>query len=124
MKKKRASDLRHRLTFQKKTEIQDEELNWNEVYIDLFTVWGAVEGFSSLGNNESMVAGAWGVKSPKKITIRFRQDVQRNMRIVKQIGTDEKNEPVFRTFDILDFNDPEDSRQWLEIMCQEVGLNG
>ncbi|KAA6475132.1 phage head closure protein [Bacillus swezeyi] len=124
MKKKRASDLRHRLTFQKKTKIQDEELNWNEAYIDLFTVWGAVEGFSSLGNNESMVAGAWGVKSPKKITIRFRQDIQRDMRIVKQVGTNEKGEPVLRAFDILDFNDPEDSRVWLEIMCQEVGLNG
>ncbi|MCY7822180.1 head-tail adaptor protein, partial [Bacillus inaquosorum] len=27
------------MTFQKKESIQDEELNWNEGYIDLFTVW-------------------------------------------------------------------------------------
>ncbi|WP_331251127.1 head-tail adaptor protein [Bacillus licheniformis] len=57
MKRKRTSDLRHRLTFQKKTKIQDEELNWIDAYVDVFTVWGAVEGFSSLGNNESMIAG-------------------------------------------------------------------
>ncbi|MCY8122538.1 phage head closure protein [Bacillus spizizenii] len=122
--KKKISELRHRLTFQKKESIQDEELNWNEEYIDLFTVWGAIEGFSSLGNNESVIAGAWGVKSPKKITIRYRDDVQQDMRIVKYVGQNEKNEPVFRTFDVIDFNDPEDNKEELEIMCQEVGLNG
>nr|WGE05084.1 head-tail adaptor protein [Bacillus subtilis] len=47
---------KHRLTFQKKTKIQDEELNWIDSYEDLFTVWGAVEGSGSLGNNETMIA--------------------------------------------------------------------
>ncbi|XAZ36628.1 head-tail adaptor protein [Bacillus velezensis] len=42
--RKKISQLRHRLTFQKKTETQDEEGNWNTTYVDLFTVWGAVEG--------------------------------------------------------------------------------
>ncbi|WGD93659.1 phage head closure protein [Bacillus subtilis] len=122
--RKKISQLRHRLTFQKKEYTQDEELNWNEGYIDLFTVWGSIEGFSSLGNNQTVIAGALGVKSPKKITIRYRDDVQRDMRIVERIGRDKKEEPVFRTFDVLDFNDPEDNKEELEIMCQEVGLNG
>ncbi|WEY91161.1 phage head closure protein [Bacillus subtilis] len=122
--RKKISQLRHRLTFQKKESTQDEELNWNEGYIDLFTVWGSIEGFSSLGNNQTVIAGALGVKSPKKITIRYRDDVQRDMRIVERIGRDKKEEPVFRTFDVLDFNDPEDNKEELEIMCQEVGLNG
>ncbi|AYK58501.1 MULTISPECIES: phage head closure protein [Bacillus] len=122
--RKKISQLRHRLTFQKKESTQDEELNWNEGYIDLFTVWGSIEGFSSLGNNQTVIAGALGVKSPKKITIRYRDDVQQDMRVVKYVGQNEKNEPVFRTFDVIDFNDPEDNKEELEIMCQEVGLNG
>lgn len=64
------------------------------------------------------------MKSPKKITIRYRDDVQQDMRIVKCVGRNEKNEPMFRTFDVIDFNDPEDNKEELEIMCQEVGLNG
>ncbi|BAO93553.1 hypothetical protein BSNT_09898 [Bacillus subtilis subsp. natto BEST195] len=46
------------------------------------------------------------------------------MRIVKYVGRNEKNEPMFRTFDVIDFNDPEDNKEELEIMCREVGLNG
>ncbi|AJC23694.1 MULTISPECIES: phage head closure protein [Bacillus] len=118
--RKKISQLRHRLTFQKKTETQDEEGNWNATYVDLFTVWGAVEGAGSLGNSETMIAGALGVKTPKKITVRYRKDIKPNMRIVKRVPK-EKTE---RVFDILDTNDPDDQGEELEILCQEVGING
>ncbi|MCC2532714.1 phage head closure protein [Bacillus velezensis] len=118
--RKKISQLRHRLTFQKKTETQDEEGNWNATYVDLFTVWGAVEGAVSLGNSETMIAGALGVKTPKKITVRYRKDIKPNMRIVKRVPK-EKTE---RVFDILDTNDPDDQGEELEILCQEVGING
>ncbi|MCY9204360.1 phage head closure protein [Bacillus atrophaeus] len=118
--RKKISELRHRLTFQKKTQIQDEELNWIDAYVDLFTVWGAVEGSGSLGNNETMIAGALGVKSPKKITVRYRKDIKQDMRIVERFPKDKTE----RVFDILDTNDPEDREEELEILCQEVGVNG
>ncbi|MEH7875744.1 phage head closure protein [Bacillus velezensis] len=118
--RKKISQLRHRLTFQKKTKIQDEELNWIDTYEDVFTVWGAVEGSGSLGNNETTIAGALGVKTPKKITVRYRKDIKPNMRIVKRVPK-EKTE---RVFDILDTSDPDDQEEELEILCQEVGING
>ncbi|MCY8315775.1 phage head closure protein [Bacillus vallismortis] len=95
-------------------------MNWSDSYKDLFTVWGAVEGAGSLRNNETMIAGALGVKSPKKITIRFRKDIKQDMRIIERFPKDKTE----RIFDILDFNDPKDREEELEILCQEVGING
>ena len=109
---KKISQLRHRLTFQKKIETQDEEGNWNATYVDLFTVWGAVEGLA-LGNSETMIAGALGVKTPK-ITVRYRKDIKPNMRIVKRVPK-EKTE---RVFDILDTNDPDDQGKSLRFFVR------
>ncbi|MBU8728407.1 phage head completion protein, partial [Bacillus pumilus] len=64
------------------------------------------------------------VKSPKKITIRYREDVKQDMRILLQTGTDEAGEPIYRTFDVMDYNDIENKKKRLEVTCNEVGING
>ncbi|KEP24777.1 MULTISPECIES: phage head closure protein [Bacillus] len=120
---KKISKLNRRLIFQKKNKVQDEELNWNEAYENVFETWGSIEGFSG-SKSDTLVAGALGVKSPKKITIRYREDVAQDMRILHQTGSDEAGEPIYRTFDVMDYNDIENKKKQLEITCNEVGVNG
>ncbi|WP_206732710.1 head-tail adaptor protein [Bacillus velezensis] len=91
--RKKISQLRHRLTFQKKTETQDEEGNGMQL-CGLIHGLGSCRGGCSLGNSETMIAGALGVKTPKKITVRYRKDIKPNMRIVKRVPK-EKTERVF-----------------------------
>nr|MDH3176915.1 head-tail adaptor protein [Bacillus pumilus] len=43
---KKISELNRRLTFQVKKRVQDDELNWNESYENVFETWGSIEGFS------------------------------------------------------------------------------
>ncbi|PRS46392.1 phage head closure protein [Bacillus sp. MZGC1] len=120
---KKISELNRRLIFQLKKRMQDDELKWNETYENVFETWGAIEGFSG-SKSDTLVAGALGVKSPKKITIRYREDVTQNMRILHQTGTDEAGEPIYRTFDVMDYNDIENKKKRLEVTCNEVGING
>ncbi|MFJ6204227.1 phage head closure protein [Bacillus pumilus] len=120
---KKISKLNRRLIFQKKKRMQDDELKWNEAYENVFETWGAIEGFSG-SKSDTLVAGALGVKSPKKITIRYREDVAQDMRILHQTGSDEAGEPIYRTFDVMDYNDIENKKKQLEITCNEVGVNG
>ncbi|QKN78646.1 phage head closure protein [Bacillus pumilus] len=120
---KKISELNRRLTFQVKKRVQDDELKWIESYVNIFETWGSIEGFSS-SKSDTLVAGALGVKSPKKITIRYREDVKQDMRILLQTGTDETGEPIYRTFDVMDYNDIENKKKRLEVTCNEVGING
>ncbi|WP_231120795.1 head-tail adaptor protein [Bacillus safensis] len=57
--------MNRRLIFQVKRREQDDELNWNETYENVFETWGSIEGFSG-SKSDTLVAGALGVKSPKK----------------------------------------------------------
>lgn len=104
------SKLNRRLIFQKKKRMQDDELKWNEAYENVFETWGTIEGFSG-SKSDTLVAGALGVKSPKKITIRYREDVAQDMRILHQTGSDEAGEPIYRTFDVMDYNDIENKKK-------------
>ncbi|WP_368004432.1 phage head closure protein [Bacillus sp. FSL K6-2869] len=120
---KKISELNRRLTFQVKKRVQDDELNWNESYENVFETWGSIEGFSGT-KSDTLVAGALGVKSPKKITIRYREDVTQDMRIRHRKGTDDAGEPIYRTFDVMDFNNIENKKKQLEVTCNEVDVNG
>lgn len=115
MKRINLADLNKRLTFQIPTRYQDDEGDWVEGYEDTFTVWGAIKGTGSMRNVDVMVAGSMEVRSPKKIIIRVNKNVKHNMRIVhKKEG---------RTFDVKDFDYAKDSREFYEIICEEVGIH-
>ncbi|WP_239646715.1 head-tail adaptor protein [Bacillus zhangzhouensis] len=43
---KKISKLNRRLIFQVKKRVQDDELNWNETYENVFETWGEIEGSS------------------------------------------------------------------------------
>ncbi|MFP7237475.1 phage head closure protein [Bacillus altitudinis] len=120
---KKISELNRRLTFQVKKREQDDEMKWNESYENAFETWGLIEGFSG-SKSDTLVAGALGVKSPKKITIRYREDVTQDMRILHRTGTDDAGEPIYRTFEVMDFNDVDNKKKQLEVTCNEVGING
>jgi SPP1 family predicted phage head-tail adaptor len=106
--------LRHRITFQRKTRVQDNEGNWVEEYENAFTVWGAIEGVSSLRNPEVTIAGARGIQAPRKIVIRENKQLRRDMRAICD----------GRIFDVLDFDYAKNSKAYFEIICNEVGSNG
>lgn len=109
------SKLNKRITFQTSDSYQDDEGNWVEGgWRDMFTVWGSIEGVGSMRNPEVMIAGAIGVKSPKKITIRANKKLKHNMRATCD----------GRIFDVLDFDFAKNSRSYVEVMCNEVGLDG
>ncbi|WP_231120672.1 DUF1659 domain-containing protein [Bacillus safensis] len=46
------------------------------------------------------------------------------MRILHQTGTDDTGEPIYRTFEVMDFNDIENKKKQLEVTCNEVDING
>ncbi|CAM4392499.1 phage head closure protein [Bacillus manliponensis] len=108
--------LDKRITFQSKESYQDAEGNWVESddWKDVFTVWGSIVGAGSMKNPEVVVAGALGVKSPKRITIRVNQKLRRDMRATCE----------GRFFDVLDFDYAKGSKRYYMIICNEVGLNG
>ncbi|MCK7604856.1 phage head closure protein [Geobacillus stearothermophilus] len=106
--------LNKRITFQRKTQVQDEEGNWVEGYEDAFTVWGAIEGVSSMRNPEVTIAGARGIQAPRKIIIRENKQLKRDMRATCD----------GRIFDVLDFDYAKNSKAYFEIICNEVDING
>jgi SPP1 family predicted phage head-tail adaptor len=106
--------LRHRITFQRKTQVQDEEGNWVEGYENAFTVWGSIEGIVSLRNPEVTIAGARGIQAPRKIVIRENKQLRRDMRAICD----------GRIFNVVDFGYAKNSKAYIEIICDEVGING
>lgn len=106
--------LNKRITFQRKTRVQDNEGNWVEGYEDAFTVWGAIEGGVSMRNPEVTIAGALGIRAPRKITIRANKQLSHDMRAICD----------GRIFNVLDFSYAKNSKSYIEIICDEVGING
>jgi SPP1 family predicted phage head-tail adaptor len=108
------SKINKRITFQKKSSKQDAEGNWVASWDDAFTVWGSIDGILGMRNSEVVAAGAIGVKSPKKITIRVNKNLTHDMRAVYK----------GRIFDVLDFDLAKNSKAYYEIMCNGVEING
>jgi SPP1 family predicted phage head-tail adaptor len=106
--------LNKRITFQRKTRVQDNEGNWVEGYEDAFTVWGSIEGMVSLRNPEVTIAGALGVRAPRKIVIRENKQLSHDMRAICD----------GRIFNVVDFGYAKNSKAYIEIICDEVGING
>jgi SPP1 family predicted phage head-tail adaptor len=106
--------LNKRITFQRKTQVQDNEGNWVEGYEDAFTVWGSIDGVGSMRNPEVTIAGALGVRAPRKIIIRENKQLKHDMRAVWD----------GRIFDVIDFDYARGSKLYFEIICNEVDING
>ncbi|MFC0188232.1 phage head closure protein [Fictibacillus aquaticus] len=111
-KKSKASDFRNRLSFQKKgTPIRDTEGNNVPSYTTAFTVWGSMEG---IRGREMVASGALSGEVTYRIRIRYRKDIQTDMRI--QQGD--------RFFEIESAIDMNEEHKEIEIMCKELNVNG
>ncbi|EZP75007.1 phage head-tail adaptor [Parageobacillus genomosp. 1] len=110
-RRSKISDFRHRLHFQEKKTVKDDEGNsvtqWNTV----FTVWGSVEG---LRGREYLAAGALSSEATYRIRIRYRKGVRPSMRILYE-------ERVFEIESVIDINE---EHKEIEIMCKEIHVNG
>lgn len=74
----KAGTLRHRITFQRKTESRNDFQESVAGYADAFTVWGSVIPNAGRKFYESLQASA---EVSGEIRIRYRSDVEPTMRI-------------------------------------------
>ena len=103
--------FRNKVTFQKQERTQDAEGNWTTQWVDKFTTWASIKG---LRGREYIEAGASAVKISTRIYIRYRKGVTNDMRI--KYGD--------RIFDIVSANNLEERNVEIEILANEVNLNG
>lgn len=75
----RAGLLRHRLTFQNKTEARNEYGEMEDTWSDAFTVYGRVNAKAS---SERIEADQFVARMTHEITIRARSGITANMRVV------------------------------------------
>ncbi|MDL5141125.1 head-tail adaptor protein [Bacillus atrophaeus] len=111
-------NFKRTLIIQRSGKVQDEELNWIEGFETIATIRGSLTG--TLKDSETMIAGAMGSKSPKKFRAWYRPFIKRGMRILMKSGQDEKGDPMYRKFDVLDYSDVEEKGIYMDILCEEV----
>lgn len=104
-----------RITFQKKVSVKDEEGNSITNWQDQFTVWASIKG---LRGRDYLIAGADAVKISTRIYIRFRHGITHDMRILL------RDKYLDRYFDITNSNNVDEKNIEIEILANEVGLNG
>lgn len=104
-----------RITFQKKVSMKDEEGNNVTDWQNQFTVWASIKG---LRGRDYLIAGADAVKISTRIYIRYRRGVTADMRILFN------DKRVDRYFDIINPNNVDEKNVEIEILANEVGLNG
>lgn len=104
----RMGKLRRRLKIQYKSVTRDsfgqEVVSW----VDLATVWGSVQG---AGGREFQSAGGEQAEESWKIRIRYRSDLDRDMRIIETSTN--------QTFRIEAISDPDGRRREMVISCNE-----
>lgn len=103
----RAGELRHRVTIQQKTVTSDPEGMIVETWVDVATVWAAVE---PLRGREYIQAAAVTPEVTARVRIRYRPGIEPAMRVVHG-GT---------VCDIQSVIDVGGRRRELELMCREV----
>ena len=102
-------ELRHRLVIEQPETTPDGAGGNTETWITLAEVWGAVE---PLSGSERVEAGRIAGRHMHDITIRYRGDVARNMRIRQQS----------RIFHILTLEDLGGRGRWLRMLAEERDL--
>lgn len=77
----RAGPLRHRIRFEERQVVSIDPVHGHAVYgwVEIATVWGRVEPLSA---REFIAAGTFQSEVTTRITIRYRSDITRFMRIV------------------------------------------
>lgn len=103
----RIGDLRHRAILQKKEIAQDVLMQQSEIWINIATVWSAIEPVSG---REYFAAKQINDELSAKITIRYRNYVTPDMRVVYDT----------RVFEILSIIDPGERHEALVLICREV----
>lgn len=101
--------LRHRLTIEQPATTPDGAGGVTESWITLAEVWGAIE---PLSGSERAEAGRIAGRHMHDITIRYRGDVARNMRVRQ--GN--------RIFHILTLEDIGGRGRWLRMLAEEREL--
>lgn len=102
-----AARFRHRVTIQQKGKVQDEYGQEREDWMDVATVWAAVE---PLRGREYFEAHQVQAEVTTRIRIRYRPGVRPDMRVVYN----------GRIFNIQSVIDPEERHRELQLMCREV----
>ena len=104
-------DLRHRITFQKKTTIINDNGFEIETWENVKMVWAAV---SNLHGREYFAAAAVQAESTVKFTIRYTPDIDTTMQI------------LFRnkSYNIIAIDNIKYKNHFIEIKAKEVGGGG
>lgn len=102
-----AGQLRHRVTIQQLTRVEDEGGGYEENWADIATVWAAVK---PMRGNERYEAQQVQSTLTHKVTIRYRAGIKPQMRLL--YGN--------RFFNIEAVIDIEERHRWLELLCSEV----
>ncbi|MBN2909153.1 phage head closure protein [Polycladomyces sp. WAk] len=103
----RINDLRHRVTLQKKNVIKDSEGLVTETWIDVATVWAAVE---PLRGREYFEAAVVNAENIVRIRMRYRDGVKPDMRVIYS----------GRIFNITSVIDIDERHREMHLMCREV----
>ena len=98
--------LNKRVTIQRIEKVPDSYGQPVETWVDVATVWAAIE---PLRGREYFAAMSEHAEVTTRIRIRYRSDVDRTMRVVH--GSTE--------FEILHIIHPDFARQELQLMCKE-----
>lgn len=78
-------------------------------YVTVATVWAAMR---ASGGAETVKFGGASTMGQNVLTLRFRDDIRSEWRV---------SEPASgRVFQIAHYGDPDGSREWLELFCQEA----
>lgn len=107
-----AERLNKRVTILRQTDVVDGYGQPLDVWIDVATVWAAIE---PLQGRELFAAKAVNAEVTTRIPIRYRDGIDRTM-IVRY---KEKGHPKFAEFEILYSIDPEFRHEELQLMSKE-----
>ena len=102
-----AGQLRHRVTIQQLTRVEDEGGGYAEVWTEVATVWAAIK---PLRGNERYEAQQIQSTLTHKVIMRYRAGIKPQMRIL--YGN--------RVFEIEAVIDVDERHKWLELLCSEV----
>jgi SPP1 family predicted phage head-tail adaptor len=102
-----AGDLNKRITWQYKTKISDGMGGFTDTYVDACTVWCAILPTSA---NEIVAANATSMVVSHQIRIRYRSVFKPSWR--GKFGN--------RYFSIVGITNPNESCEWLDILCKEA----
>ncbi|SHF16394.1 phage head closure protein [Caloramator proteoclasticus] len=101
------NDLRHRITLQKLEMVQDSYGQATENWVDVVTVWAAVNPISG---REFFQAETINSEVTHKILIRYRKGVEPSMRV-------KFKDRIFTILSVINFQEKNEA---LQLMCKEL----